>query len=74
MLPALAELGHLTLGTTDLPVLGFLLLGSLPGIYLGTRLGSRLPDGLLRPIISVLLLVIGASMLFDSVVSLTSSG
>lgn len=69
-LTLVAGLGHLSLGTTDLPVLGFLLLGSLPGIYLGTRLGTRLPDGLLRPIISVLLLVIGASMLFDSVVSL----
>ena len=73
-LTLVAGMGHLSLGTTDLPVLGFLLLGSIPGIYLGTRLGSRLPDGLLRPIISVLLLVIGASMLFDSVVSLTSSG
>ncbi|MES1927700.1 putative permease [Salinisphaera dokdonensis CL-ES53] len=69
-LTLIAGIGHLSLGTTDLPVLGFLLLGSLPGIYLGTRLGSRLPDGLLRPIISVLLLVIGASMLFDSVASL----
>lgn len=69
-LTLVAGIGHLSLGTTDLPVLGFLLLGSLPGIYLGTRLGTRLPDGLLRPIMSVLLLVIGASMLFDSVLSL----
>jgi uncharacterized membrane protein YfcA len=73
-LTLVAGVGHLSLGTTDLPVLGFLLLGSLPGIYLGTRLGSRLPDGLLRPIISVLLLVIGASMLFDSVMSLIPPG
>jgi len=69
-LTLVAGIGHLSLGTTDLPVLGFLLLGSLPGIYLGTRLGTRLPDGLLRPIMSVLLLVIGASMLFDSVMTL----
>lgn len=69
-LTLVAGLGHLSLGTTDLPVLGFLLLGSLPGIYLGTRLGSRLPDGVLRPIISVLLLLIGSSMLLDSARSL----
>lgn len=69
-LTLVAGLGHLTLGTTDLPVLGLLLLGSLPGIYVGTRVGMRLPDGLLRPIISVLLLVIGASMLFDSIMSM----
>ncbi len=69
-LTLVAGLGHLSLGTTDLPVLGFLLLGSLPGIYIGTRLGTRLPDGLLRPIISVLLLLIGSSMLLDSARSL----
>lgn len=73
-LTLVAGLGHLSLGTTDLPVLGFLLLGSLPGIYIGTRLGSRLPDGLLRPIISVLLVVIALSMLFDSVHTLISFG
>ncbi|ROO28650.1 sulfite exporter TauE/SafE family protein [Salinisphaera orenii] len=73
-LTLVAGLGHLSLGTTDLAVLAFLMLGSLPGIYLGTRLGSRLPDGLLRPIISVLLLVVAVSMLFDSVRTLTAAG
>ncbi|GAB3682941.1 sulfite exporter TauE/SafE family protein [Salinisphaera aquimarina] len=72
-LTLIAGIGHLSLGTTDLPVLGMLLLGSLPGIYIGTRLSTRLPDGLLRPIISVLLLVIGSSMLFDSARSLMGS-
>jgi len=73
-LTLVAGIGHLSLGTTNLPVLGFLLLGSVPGIYLGTRLGIRLPDVWLRPILSVLLLVIGAGMLFDSVRSLVGAG
>lgn len=71
-LTLVAGLGHLSLGTTDLPTLGFLLVGSLPGIFIGTRLGSSLPDGWLRPIISVLLLVVGSSMLWNSVASLAA--
>ena len=65
-LTLVAGLGHLTLGTTDLGVLVFLLMGSLPGIYLGTRLASRLPDRSLRPIISVLLILVAISMLWKT--------
>lgn len=66
-LTALAGLGHMTLGTTDLNVLLYLLLGSLPGIWLGTRLGLNLPDKVLRPIIVGLLLVIGAGLFIEAV-------
>lgn len=62
-LTLIAGLGHLTLGTTDLPVLCYLLLGSLPGIYIGTRLGARLPDRALRPVIAVLLVLVAVSMI-----------
>lgn len=65
-LTLVAGLGHISLGTTDFAVLGYLLLGSLPGIYLGTRLGYRLPDGVLRPVVACLLLLIGAGMFIDS--------
>lgn len=65
-LTLVAGLGHMSLGTTDFAVLGYLLLGSLPGIYLGTRLGYRLPDGILRPLVACLLLVIGAGMFIDN--------
>ena len=62
-LTLVAGLGHLALGTTDLGVLFLLLIGSLPGIYLGTRLGRRLPDRALRPIIAVFLVLIAISMI-----------
>lgn len=65
-LTLVAGLGHLTLGTTDLGVLAFLLMGSLPGIFFGTRLASRLPDRSLRPIISVLLILVAISMLWKT--------
>lgn len=66
-LTLVAGLGHLSLGTTDLRVLVFLLVGSLPGILFGTRLASRLPDRSLRPILSVLLIVVALGMLWKVV-------
>lgn len=63
-LTAIAGLGHMHLGTTDLPMLGYLLLGSLPGIWLGSKVGMKLPDHILKPIMAVILLVIGLSLLF----------
>ena len=62
-LTLVAGLGHLALGTTDLGVLMLLLAGSLPGIYVGTRIGRRLPDRALRPIIAVFLVLIAVSMI-----------
>ena len=63
-LTALAGLGHMHLGTTDLSMLAYLLLGSLPGIWLGSKVGMKLPDHVLKPIMAVILLVIGVSLLF----------
>lgn len=58
-LTALAGLGHWQLGTVDAALLGSLLLGSLPGICLGSRVGLRLPERVMRPVLGVVLLVIG---------------
>ena len=64
-LTLLAGLMHyVTLGTVDFTMLGYLLLGSLPGIYFGTKVGFRLPDRILRPTIAIALLLIGCSLLF----------
>jgi len=63
-LTALAGMGHMALGTVDLVLLGSLLLGSLPGIYIGSHLSSKVPEKVLRPILASLLLLIGLKMLF----------
>lgn len=63
-LTALAGMGHLALGTVDLILLGSLLLGSLPGIYIGSHLSAKVPEKVLRPILAVMLLIIGLKMLF----------
>ncbi len=61
-LTAVAGMGHLALGTVDLVLLGSLLLGSLPGIYIGSHLSAKVPEEVLRPVLASLLLIIGARM------------
>jgi uncharacterized membrane protein YfcA len=58
-LAALAGIGHWQLGSVDFNLLGMLLLGSLPGIFLGSRYSSRLPEQWLRPLLATLLFFIG---------------
>ena len=63
-LTAVAGIGHLALGTVDLVLLGSLLMGSLPGIYIGSHLSAKVPEKVLRPLLAMMLLVIGLKMMF----------
>lgn len=58
-LTAIAGLGHAHLGTVDYSLLGFLLLGSLPGIFMGSQIGIKLPEYVVRPALAGMLLMIG---------------
>jgi len=62
-LTLVAGLGHAALGTVDYGLLGCLLLGSLPGIYLGSHIGIKIPDKILRPILATMLAVIGVKLM-----------
>jgi len=59
-----AGLGHAALGTVNYGLLGSLLLGSLPGIWLGSHLGVKIPDRILRPILATMLILIGGKLMF----------
>ena len=61
-LTALAGMGHMALGTVDLVLLGSLLLGSLPGIYIGSHMSAKVPEKVLRPLLATMLLIIGIKM------------
>jgi uncharacterized membrane protein YfcA len=61
-LTAIAGGGHLMLGTVSFKLLAFLLLGSVPGIVLGTRLGVKLPERIMRRVLGTLLLFIGIGL------------
>lgn len=62
-LTVVAGSGHLLLGNVDLPLLGSLLLGSIPGVLLGAHFSTRAPDGLLRPLIAGVLMLVAGKML-----------
>lgn len=55
---------HFRLGNVDLRLVASLLLGSIPGGLLGSRLATRLPIIWLRRILCTLLLLTGARMLW----------
>lgn len=59
-LVASAALGHLLFGDFKLGLTASLLVGAVPGAYLGARASARAPDGVIRP---ALLFVLTASAL-----------
>ena len=61
-LTAIAGMGHMALGTVDFVLLASLLLGSLPGIYIGSHLSAKVPEKVLRPLLATMLLIIGARL------------
>lgn len=61
-LTLVAGMGHASLGSVDWPLLTKLLAGSLPGIWLGSRLMRHTPDRVIRSILSVLLAWAGTKL------------
>lgn len=61
-LTLLAGLGHAGIGNVDWSLLGNLLIGSLPGIYLGSNLAHRVADCYLRPALATMLFLIGGKL------------
>jgi uncharacterized membrane protein YfcA len=55
-LVASAALGHILFGDFRLSLTLSILVGSIPGVFLGARLSSQAPDGLIRPALVVVLL------------------
>ena len=62
-LVAAAAFGHILFGQVKFDVTTSLLVGCIPGVYLGARVSSRSPDHVIRPILAVVLIVSGLKML-----------
>jgi uncharacterized membrane protein YfcA len=62
-LVAAAALGHLLFGDVWFGVTTALLLGALPGVYLGARLSARGPAAVIRPIVASVLLASALALL-----------
>jgi uncharacterized protein len=58
-----AAAAHLVAGNVDLALAGTILLGSIPGVWLGSALAMRLPERGLRPALGVVLLTSGLALL-----------
>lgn len=62
-LTLVAGIGHATLGHVDWGLLGALLIGSLPGIWLGAQLTKVMPDKLVRALLCVSLVTAGLKVI-----------
>ena len=64
VLTAVAGAGHYPIGNVDLELLVFLIIGSLPGVFLGSNIGTRLSPTFMQPIMGTLLFAIGLRFVF----------
>lgn len=58
-----AGVGHLFIGNVDFNLLGWLLIGSIPGVLIGATLSSKLPQAPLRIVIAVVLSLVALNLL-----------
>ena len=63
-LALVAGLGHAAAGAVDWTLLAALLIGSLPGIWMGSALSHRLPERLLRTALAGMLVLVGGRLAF----------
>ncbi|HWF01473.1 MAG TPA: sulfite exporter TauE/SafE family protein [Caulobacteraceae bacterium] len=63
-LTLVAGLGHWMMGTVNTSMLLSLLVGSIPGIIVGSLLSSRAPDRVLQPILASTLAIVGGRLIF----------
>ena len=63
-LTLVAGAGHWWLGSVDISLLVSLLIGSIPGIMIGSHLANRVPDAVLRPLLAGTLALVGGRLVF----------
>ncbi len=63
-LTLIAGIGHLSMGSVDFNLLASLLIGSVPGIIVGSLIATRVSDRVLTPILAVTLAAVGVKLLF----------
>jgi uncharacterized protein len=63
-LTLVAGFGHWIIGDVNVMLLANLLVGSIPGVIIGSLISTRAADGLLRPALAGVMLLSGAKLLF----------
>jgi uncharacterized protein len=62
-LVAAASLGHLLFGQVSLGITGSMLIGAIPGAFIGAQISSRAPGGVIRRALAILLMASGLKLL-----------
>ena len=62
-LTLVAGLGHASLGTVDYSLLGTLLIGSIPGIYIGSHLSAKVAEHWIRIALAAILIYVGLKLI-----------
>jgi len=63
ILLGVSGLGHLGIGSINVSLLGGLLVGSIPGVWLGSRMSAIFPENVLRPALGTTLFYLGYKLL-----------
>ena len=63
LLASVAAVGHMWAGNVDFGIAGALLVGSVPGVLLGSRLSMRMPDAVLRVVLALTLIFSGMRLI-----------
>ena len=63
-LTLVAGIGHATLGHVEWPLLAALLIGSIPGIWIGAQLTRKMPERLVRSLLCVSLVTAGLKVIY----------
>ncbi len=71
-LTLVAGIGHWATGAIDWHLLGVLLVGSLPGIFIGTYLAHRVPERALRLVLAATLILVASNLVSHELHSSTS--
>jgi uncharacterized protein len=62
-LVASASLGHLIFGSVSFGITGGILLGAIPGAFIGAQISSRAPGGIIRRALAILLMASGLKLM-----------
>jgi len=64
-LTLIAGLGHWLMGSVDWQIIASLLVGSLPGIFIGSYFANRVPERTLQVVLALTLFVVASRVAYD---------
>jgi len=71
-LTLIAGLGHWMMGSVDWAIIGSLLVGSLPGIFVGSYFAIRIPERALRLVLATMLFIVATRIAYEHATAASS--